>query len=235
MRLNPTSAFSTGGLGMSAERVLGIDEAGRGSVLGPLVVGGFLCASDWVDSLREHGVRDSKLLSPERRDQVYAKLAGIGELTSVALLPRTIDRYVARGGLNELELESFARVVRRLRPDVAFVDACDPDAQRFGQRLAARVGGAVRVVSRHKADRDFPIVGAASIVAKVRRDAAIERLRRAAGEEIGCGYPHDPATQACVLRHARDGGAVPTWMRRNWETVQRVKRTYPARTLDAYG
>jgi ribonuclease HII len=222
------------GPGTTAERVLGIDEAGRGSVLGPLVVGAFLCAEESVESLRGHGVRDSKLLSAERREAVYSKLAGVGELTSIALLPRTIDRYVSHGGLNELELESFATLIRRLRPEVAYVDACDPNAERFGQRLEARSGGGTTVVSRHKADRDFPIVGAASIVAKVRRDAAIERLRRTAGEAIGCGYAHDPETRACVLRHARDGGVVPPWMRRTWETVQSVKRAYPARTLDTF-
>ncbi len=215
-------------------RILGIDEAGRGSVLGPLVVGAFACEEGCVPSLREHGVRDSKLLSAEQREAVYARLGRMGSLDSVALLPRTIDRYVAHGGLNELELEAFAKLIRRWSPDVAYVDACDPNAERFGERLRARAGGSVRIVSRHKADRDFPIVGAASIVAKVRRDAALERLRRTAGEAIGCGYPHDPETQACVLRHARDGGPVPPWMRRTWETVQRVKRAHPARTLDAY-
>jgi ribonuclease HII len=215
--------------------VLGLDEAGRGSVLGPLVVGGFLCPAEQVESLRDHGVRDSKLLTAERRGAIYAELAGLGELSSVALVPRTIDRYVARGGLNELELESFARLIHRLRPDVAYVDACDTNAERFGQRLEALAGSGVTVISRHKADRDFPIVGAASIVAKVRRDAALERLQGTLEEPIGCGYAHDPETQACVLRHARDGGPVPSWMRRSWETVQRVKRDYPARTLDAYG
>jgi len=202
-------------------------------VLGPLVVGAFLCVDGRLDTLRPNGVRDSKLLSAAQRTEVYARLGTLGERASVALPPRTIDRYVSRGGLNELELESFAELIRRLRPDVAYVDACDPNAERFGQRLEARTGG-TRIVSRHKADRDFAIVGAASIVAKVRRDAALERLRRSSGEAIGCGYPHDPETQACVLRHARDGGPVPRWMRRTWETVQRVKRAHPARTLDAY-
>jgi ribonuclease HII len=219
---------------MSAERIVGIDEAGRGSVLGPLVVGAFDCTADQLDRLRATGVRDSKLLRPEQRDAVYEQLPAIGRLTSLALPPRTIDRYVARGGLNELELESFAALVRRLEPDVAYVDACDPNAERFGHRLEELVGNGTRIVSRHKADRDFPIVSAASVVAKVRRDAALERLRHSAGESIGCGYPHDPETQACVARHARDGGAVPPWMRRSWETVQRVKRAHPARTLDHY-
>jgi ribonuclease HII len=203
-------------------------------VLGPLVVGAFCCSSDRLSELRETGVRDSKQLTPRRREEVYTLLANVGELRSIALLPRTIDRYVARGGLNELELDSFVALVKELHPDVAYVDACDPNAERFGRRLAARAGIGTRVVSRHKADRDFPVVSAASVVAKVRRDAALEELRTTAGEPVGSGYPSDPETQECVERHARDGGRVPLWMRRSWETVQRVKRAHPARTLERY-
>jgi ribonuclease HII len=196
------------------------------------VVGAFCCSADRLDALRETGVRDSKQLTAPRRDAVYARLGGLGELRSIALQPRTIDRYVSHGGLNELELETFAALVRELQPAVAYVDACDTNAERFGRRLMARAGTATRVVSRHKADRDYPVVSAASVVAKVRRDAALEELRASAGERVGSGYPSDPETRACVERHARDGGRVPPWMRRSWETVQRVKRARPARTLD---
>jgi ribonuclease HII len=219
---------------MGAARLLGLDEAGRGSVLGPLVVGAFCCTEDELPSVVAAGARDSKLLAPERRSEVYRRLAAVGERRSISLPPRAIDRYVAGGRLNELELVTFARLARRLRPATVFVDACDPNAERFGERLAAAIGSELRVVSRHHADRDYPIVGAASIVAKVRRDAALRALRRAIPEELGSGYPSDPATRACVERHARDGGVVPSWMRRSWETVQRVKRARPARTLDSY-
>jgi ribonuclease HII len=224
----------TGGTTTGGARVLGIDEAGRGSVLGPLVVGGFCCSADQLTALRATGVQDSKRLTPRQREEVYARLPSVGEGRSIALLPRTIDRYVARGGLNELELEAFANLVRTFRPDVAYVDACDPDAVRFGRRLRALAGEDVRVVSRHHADRDFPVVGAASVVAKVRRDAAIEDLRRSVDTPVGSGYPSDPETRRCVERLAADGGPVPVWMRRSWETVQRVKRARPARTLDRY-
>jgi ribonuclease HII len=203
-------------------------------VLGPLVVGGFCCGAERLDGLRDVGVRDSKELSPDERTAVYARLEELGECRSVALPPRTIDRYVRERGLNRLELATFGELVRSCRPDVVYVDACDTDAERFGRRLTSLAGRSVRVVSRHKADRDFPVVGAASIVAKVRRDAALDRLRAEVGEPLGTGYPSDPDTQACVTRHARDGGAVPDWMRRSWATVQRVKREHPARTLDAY-
>jgi ribonuclease HII len=165
---------------------------------------------------------------------VYALLPAFGECRSISLTPRTIDRSVARGGLNELELKAFARLVREMRPEVAYVDACDPNAERFGRRLGELAGTGTRVVSRHRADRDFPVVSAASVVAKVRRDAALTALRSTSGEMLGSGYPSDAKTVECVERHVRDGGRVPVWMRGSWETVQRVKRAHPARTLERY-
>ncbi len=215
--------------------MVGIDEAGRGSVLGPLVVGAFCYDDGRSDDLAATGVRDSKQLSPRRREEVRARLDALGECRSVPLPPRTIDAYVARGGLNELELETFAALVREFRPDVAYVDACDPDAARFGERVRARSRWSGRVVSRHRADAELLVVGAASVVAKVARDAEIAALRASTREAIGSGYPSDPETRACVERHARDGGTIPLWMRGSWATVKRVKRDRPARTLERYG
>ncbi len=203
-------------------------------MLGPLVVGAFACEATAIPAVVAAGARDSKQLTPSRREEVYRRLESLGERRWISLPPRTIDRYVARGRLNQLELEAFAELVRAVRPDVAYVDACDPNEERFGQRLATLAGGTVRVVSRHRADRDLPIVGAASVVAKVRRDAELAELRTLVDEPLGTGYPSDPTTRDCVLRHAADGRRVPPWMRRSWETVQRVKRSRPARTLEAF-
>jgi ribonuclease HII len=214
--------------------VVGIDEAGRGSVLGPLVVGAFCYDDGRSDELAATGVRDSKQLTPRRREEIRAHLDALGDCRSVPLPPRTIDAYVAHGGLNELELETFAALVREFRPDVAYVDACDPNAVRFGERLRARSRWSGRVVSRHRADAELLVVGAASIVAKVARDAELAALRASMAEAIGSGYPSDPETRACVERHAADGGAIPPWMRRSWATVKRVKRDRPASTLDRY-
>jgi ribonuclease HII len=214
--------------------VVGIDEAGRGSVLGPLVVGAFCYDERRSGELAATGVRDSKQLTARRRTEIRSQLGALGECREVPLPPRRIDAYVARGGLNELELETFAELVREFRPDVAYVDACDPNAARFGERLRARSRWSGRVVSRHRADEDLLVVGAASVVAKVARDAAIAALRATAEEEIGSGYPSDPATRACVERHAADGGSIPPWMRRSWATVTRVKRARPGSTLERF-
>jgi len=202
--------------------------------VGPLVVGGFCVAADRLDELVALGARDSKALTPRAREHVFAGLDSVGTQANVMLSPRTIDRAVARGRLNDLEAEAFARLIREIAPDVTYVDACDPNERRFGRRVAGLAGGATRVVSRHHADRDFPIVGAASIVAKVRRDRALARLRERLGEALGSGYPSDRRTVQFVRETLSDGRAVPAWVRASWATMQRVKPRQPARTLDSF-
>lgn len=214
--------------------VVGIDEAGRGSWLGPLVVGAVAMPSDRLDEVSATGAKDSKRLTPAAREAVYGRLARLGACRSVSIAPRTIDRSVARGQLNQLEARAFARLLRSFAPDVAYVDACDVDAARFGRTVAALAGGTTRVVARHKADRDIPLVGAASVVAKVRRDRAIGRLAERLGEEIGSGYPSDERTVAFVRRTVRAGAPPPIWMRASWATTKRVILPRPALTLDGF-
>jgi ribonuclease HII len=197
-------------------------------------VGGFCVSSDRLAELGPLGARDSKALTPAARERVFAALESVGTRVHIPLSPRTVDRAVARGRLNDLEAETFARLIRRVAPAVAYVDACDPNQQRFGQKVFRMSGGVARVVSRHHADRDLPVVGAASIVAKVLRDAALTRLRDELGPDLGSGYPSDPDTVEFVRRRLADGGPAPEWLRRSWATMQRVKPRRPARTLDGF-
>jgi len=217
-----------------AERLLGIDEAGRGSLIGPLVVGGFCLPADRLSELVALGARDSKRLTPGARERVFAGLDVLGTPAHVVLSPRRVDQSVRRGRLNDLEAEAFAQIVRELNPDVAYVDACDPNERRFGARVARLAGGTARIIARHHADRDYPVVGAASVVAKVRRDRAIARLRERHGDELGSGYPSDERTVRFVRALIADGSEAPRWVRHSWATMQRVKPRRPARTLDSF-
>jgi ribonuclease HII len=219
----------------SSPVLLGIDEAGRGSVIGPLVVGGFLVPEADLPKLAELGVRDSKLLTPSRREELFGEIARVGRREHVVLAPITIDRYVRQGRLNELEAQAFGELVRRTSPTRTFVDACDTDAGRFGARVAHWAQVETRcIIARHKADRDLPVVGAASIVAKVHRDRAIARLAKSLGAEIGSGYPSDPVTRDYV-RHSllRPGEAKP-WLRLSWATTETLKPKVPPRTLESF-
>jgi ribonuclease HII len=216
------------------DTIVGVDEAGRGAWLGPLVVAAVAVPFERLTDIRTAGARDSKELSPAAREAVYGRIVRLGRCRSVTIVPRTIDRSVDRGELNLLEARAFARLVRELAPHTAYVDACDADAQRFGRTVAAMAGSAAHVVARHKADRDHPLVGAASIVAKVRRDRAIARLAERLGDEIGSGYPSDARTIDFVRRTVAPGARTPEWLRRSWATTTRVIRVRPGPTLDGF-
>ena len=220
--------------------LVGLDEAGRGSVFGPLVVGAFAIRGTPRGTHRRlvaAGARDSKTLTPKRRTEVLRRLRIMGETAYAAAEPALIDRYVRDGRLNELELVLMTSLVVRLRPEVVVVDACDPDAERFGRNLAdrsARAGCPVEVHAHHKADRDFPVVGASSIVAKVERDRAIARIARRAGRDLGSGYPSDRVTREC-LREILKVRPLPPYVRRSWATVDILMRERSLRPLESFG
>jgi ribonuclease HII len=198
------------------------------------VVGGFLTRSDSAEPLRALGVRDSKLLTPARREELYEALADLGERHTVFLEPARVDRSVRRGELNLLEARAFAELIRRCSPDRVVADACDVNAHRFAARLSQLSRTRAPILARHHADRDDPTVGAASIVAKVCRDRAIHALEATLGTSVGSGYPSDLTTVEFVRRHlTTDPGA--DFVRYSWATLERVKPTRAARTLEEVG
>lgn len=213
-------------------KVLGIDEAGRGSVIGPLVVGGFLAEERRLEELRPLGVRDSKLLSRARRETLFDALKEVGDQIALEIPPADIDVAVRQGKLNLLEAHTFARLIRMTDAQEVFVDACDPVADRFGRRVRSLARTRARVISRHKADRDVPVVSAASVVAKVCRDRAIDRLQRQLGVDCGSGYPSDARTQAFVSGHLSSRAVPVNWLRYSWSTVERLKPRGSLQTLD---
>lgn len=214
--------------------LLGLDEAGRGSWVGPLVVGGFLADPATVRRLPGLGVRDSKLLSPAQRVIVLGRLRAAGRCVTAVLPPRVIDRSVSTHALNRLEARAFADLVRRTRPGRVFADACDPNPTRFASQIQRLSGTRAPVVALHHADRDLPVVAAASIVAKVSRDRAIARLAARLGEGLGSGYPSDRRTVEFVTRYLGGASAPPQWLRASWAPTERVKLARPASTLEGF-
>src|SRR5947209_13303900 len=150
--------------------VCGVDDAGRGSVMGPLVIAGISIKRQKIRLLSGIGVKDSKQLTPRARQNLYKKIIDIADGHYVAKIsPRTIDRSVVKNELNQLEAKYMAKVISKLRPDSAYVDSCDVNPGRFG-RTISKLAKTRRIHSSHHADKRFPVVSAASIVAKVNRD-----------------------------------------------------------------
>lgn len=212
--------------------MVGVDEAGRGAWLGPLVVGAVAVRPEEIGRLVEAGATDSKALRPAAREEVYERMERFARFASVAIPPAEIDRFVRQGRLNQLEARVFGEVVRPFGPALVRVDACDPNPRRFGAAVSRSAGPGFRVEARHHADADDPLVGAASIVAKVRRDRAVRRLSTALGADVGSGYPSDPATVEFVRSRRLSARALPSWLRSSWSTTQRVIGPRPARTLE---
>lgn len=199
-------------------QVCGVDDAGRGSLLGPLVIAGVSVRRSGLRRLSGLGVRDSKKLSPKRREALYGEITGLADRYHVVRIPpRVIDRSVRRHLLNVLEARYMARVVSRLDPGVSYVDSCDVDPARFGRRVSELAGGA-RIRSYHRADDRFVIVSAASILAKVCRDREIKRLQRT--HDVGSGYPSDRRTVRFVKNYYKKHRELPAFARASWRTVR---------------
>lgn len=203
----------------------GADEAGRGCVLGPLVVAGVSVTPAGARRLKRLGVRDSKKLSPSQRESLYPEILEAADRVKWEMIsPREIDDIVRSGRrlrkLNYLEAVYFARVIDALGTRRATVDASDVVPRRFASDIEDNLKGRCSVTAYHKADRDYPVVSAASIVAKVRRDRAVAALRRAHGE-FGSGYPSDPVTKAFFSELIAREGRLPDYVRKSWRTWDR--------------
>lgn len=221
--------------------IVGADEAGRGSVLGPLVVAAVSLREERISELKKLGVRDSKLLSSARRSELFREIKKVSEsVLCTSIRPESIDRVVFRGEklhrLNYLEAQAMAKLLGKLRFDRAFVDCCDTNQERFGFQVsdlvAERRGNSFalgernplfdKIVSEHHADRNYLVVSAASIVAKVTRDTAMKRIRKKHGR-VGSGYPSDPETISFLKEFFGKSRAFPDFARRSWLTIRRME------------
>ncbi|MBS7605593.1 MAG: ribonuclease HII [Candidatus Bathyarchaeia archaeon] len=206
--------------------ICGVDDAGRGPVIGPLVIAGVLVDEIGLQKLIQLGVRDSKTLSPKRRKELAMQITSIAKNYSVIKVqPWEIDNVVETGKklnkLNRLEARVMARIIGELKPDIAYVDASDVLPERFRQYILEELPLKIEVISEHKADKIYPIVSAASIVAKVERDMEIERLRREYGD-FGSGYPADPKTIEFLKRWVEKHNSYPSFVRKSWKTAKEI-------------
>ena len=207
--------------------IAGVDDAGRGAVIGPLVIAGVLIEELDLNRIVSLGVKDSKLLSPRKRRRLYTEITKTVENHHIVrLTPAEIDKVVLTGGrlhrLNRLEARAMAQAISALKPDIAYVDASDVLPERYKQHVAEEVPFKVQIVSEHEADKTYPIVSAASIIAKVTRDAAIASLSRKY-EDLGSGYMSDQKTVEFLKKWVRSHGSYPEFVRKSWKPARRIK------------
>lgn len=212
--------------------ICGVDEAGRGPVIGPLVVCGVCLESD--DALRKLAVRDSKKLTPGRREALAPEIRKVARVEVVEVPAEEVDALRERMNLNMLEAKVFASIIDSLCPRTAYVDAADADEAKFGRLVKGSLKRDVEVVSEHRADDTYPVVSAASIIAKVQRDARIREIEAEMGEPIGSGYTSDPETIAFLERWTKARRSFPPHTRKSWLTSQNIMMMNNMRKLDEF-
>lgn len=201
-------------------QICGVDDAGRGSMLGPLVIAGVSLHQKDIPKLSLLGVKDSKQLTPKSREELYKKIIEIVDEYYVAKIsPKIIDVSVRKHGLNHLEAKYMAKVILKLNPDTSYVDSCDVNPKRFGKEIA-KLSNNKKIRSYHHADSRFVVVSAASIIAKVTRDRAISKLRK--NYDLGSGYPSDSKTIDFVTSYYRINQILPVFVRKSWKPTQEI-------------
>jgi len=199
--------------------ICGVDEAGKGSVLGPMVIAGVSVRSD--DAFSDLGIRDSKMLAPAKREELYRVIRKRCRVTTVVIPADEIDAIRREMTMNACVARAHAEVIQRLSPKVAYVDACDVNPFRYADEVKRHLDIFCELVSEHHADGKYPVVSAASIIAKVTRDREIRKLAKTYGK-IGSGYPSDPLTITYLTAYIGTHGAPPPIARASWKTVSAI-------------
>jgi len=203
--------------------LVGVDEAGRGCVIGPLFLAAFAITEDdyLIDKLNSLGVRDSKLLLSKKRDELAKEIKKIAHYYKVARIsPRLIDGF----SINDLEIKFSARLVSELAPAKVYLDV---PASGAGIRnycnsvISLCVNSAPKVIGANKMDSTNVLVAAASILAKSEREKHLKILKKKYGD-FGSGYPADPVTINWLKDWRKTQGRWPRIVRKKWTTLQNI-------------
>lgn len=216
--------------------VIGIDEAGRGPVIGPLVICVYVIEQEKHQMLKTMGAKDSKLLSKHQRENLYPKLKEIAaDIKLKHMSAAEIDETRKNFSLNVIEQRIMLNLAKKvkLKPEIIYIDAADVNEKRFGSVFQIEFPDA-KIVSKHQADKHYPVVSAASIIAKVERDRAVKSLSSKLGVDIGSGYPADPKTKKFLKDYFSKHKTFPPFVRESWDTAKRIRKEYSDSKITDY-
>lgn len=206
-------------------KIAGIDEAGKGAVIGTMCIAGVKIDSELSNALKNLGVKDSKKISKKKREQLAYQIKKYSdECFILEVESKQIDELRSIMTMNNIMEMGFSKVLLKLVPDKAFVDSIDVNADRFGKLLTKnfteKIKKPIEIISEHRADETYPIVSAASIIAKVRRDELIDALKNKIGMDFGSGYPSDPKTKKYIADCVKKNNSLPDFVRHSWKTAE---------------
>ncbi len=201
--------------------IAGIEEAGRGPVIGPMVMVGVLVNEKDQEKLRSLGAKDSKLLTPRTREILYEQITNIVKAYEVKILTnQDIDNALndPDNNLNNLEAQTSAELIDKLQPDKAIVDCPSTNIAAYRDYIKSLLTKKIEIIAEHKADITYPVVSVASIIAKVIRDQEIEKLKKKYNIQFGSGYPADERTREFLKKNYNK---YPIF-RKTWSTYKKV-------------
>lgn len=215
--------------------ICGIDEAGRGPIIGPLVMCGLLVKEEDEKKLVKLEVKDSKLLTKVKREFLFDKIKEISyKYEIIAIYPEEIDRAVNNHdglNLNKLEARKTAEIINMLNPDKAIIDAPSNNIKSYKEYLLGYIKNKkIELVLEHKADLNYPVVSAASILAKVTRDAEIDKIKKRIKVDFGSGYMSDPKTASFLEKYYEKHSEL---FRKSWMPYQdKMNKKFQSRLED---
>lgn len=207
--------------------ITGIDEAGRGAIIGPLVIAGVTVSKEDEEKLKIIGCKDSKVLKPKKREELAEKIEKIARnIIVLRIQPCTIDDQRAAGvNLDRIEAMKMAQIITMNDGNggTTFIDALSQNPKRFEQIIVSYLKNKkADLVVKNYMDESVVVVSAASIIAKVERDKAIQEIKDMVGIDFGVGYPHDKRTVDFVESLVNQRKELPTFVRRSWMTTQNL-------------
>ncbi len=204
--------------------IAGVDEAGKGPVIGSMMIAGVAIDKDRMPELTRLGIKDSKLLTPMRRNYLAVKIKEVAKSFYVLeVSARQIDEFRKIMTMNQLMVICHAKVLIELKPDKAYLDAADVKEERFGREVKKKYGSSIEIIAKHKADTKYPLVAAASILAKTSRDRSVRELEKDIGVVLGSGYPSDPKTKKFLSEWFKEHNSFPDSVRHSWKTVENIR------------
>ncbi len=218
--------------------IAGVDEAGRGPVLGPLVIAALAFSEDTIQKLEWLGVKDSKQLSSSAREELFERIHEVVHDFRIEVIePDAIDLSLQDSGtnLNWLEADTAARMISELNPNIAIIDCPSPNIPAytayFKKRLSAAAAKNTKLIIEHKADVNHIVVSAASVIAKVLRDRNVDHLKNEIGIDFGSGYMSDPKTQAFLEKYYKEYAHL---FRKNWQSYKDVEEKNKQKKLGEF-
>lgn len=212
--------------------IAGIDEAGRGAVIGPLVIAGVSFKQHKINKLKELGIVDSKMLTPKKREVLFEKIVKEADSIFICRIkPFLIDSYVKNNRLNKLEAKFMTIISDNLIANKIIIDSCDINLERFKSEIKNNMkNNKITIYTFHKADQDSVIVSAASIIAKVTRDKEIKKINDILNQEVGSGYPSDPKTKIFLDTNYLSIQSHP-FIRQSWKPIKFMIAKYKQTSL----